>query len=233
MPAARTSRKFNAALALLLVLGGCSASPGQSGVSISLPEQRIRASLTALAGCPSPLDRLRIAHPPMTVRESGDTLSIVIAAGDNQPPSVLRFDLDAREDQPDQPVRVTWELEAAEPQQELDLGEGRLLNPLKLRKEIDTTVRQFLQYDYQVGSSPQDADRFAPAHGAACRRFGRLADGLAVTTSTALRAELTRQRKRDALGWLFRDDYHLKTDSPDDAYWEAPDEPDLSRNYEF
>lgn len=229
MPVGLTSRRRPIVLAALFVLPACGGqSAGDRGVNIALPEQRLRTSISALAGCPSPLDRLRIAHPPITVREGADALTITIPGAGVSAQNRIRFDFEVNENRPDKAVRVTWAFEFGGDPEELDLGDGRLLNPAKLGKDLDNAVRQYFEYDYQLGSSSHDANRFAGARAKACRSFGRLADGVMIVTNPALRAELKRQQKRDALGWLFDDDYQLRTDSLKEAYWEA--EQDYQRN---
>lgn len=199
-------------------------TPGERGVYIALPEQQLRASIAELANCPSPLDRLGIARAPRSVRETTDALIIVIPGASGSTASTVRFEFDGNQRRPGKQVHVTWQFTLGEDAQELDLEEERLLNPASFGKDLDQVLGSYLQYPYQPNSGTADAERASQFRASSCRSFGRLADGIAVVTSPALRAELTRQKRRDALGWLFSDSYHLKTESDPDADWE--EEPD-------
>jgi hypothetical protein len=211
-------------LAVFPVLSGCGGGDahGKFGYYIDAKEPELRANLAALAACPSPLTRLGIAHRPLNVTadQAGEVVIAIPSKGDAAG-STVRFKIGFEDKKPDARLNLTWSITLADNADELDLGEGRLLNPPKLVKELDEAVSRYATYFFELGHDASSARRFEASRDIACRSFGRLADGLAIVTNPDLRKTLERQKRRDALGWLFKDNYQLKTDSPEGAYWEG------------
>jgi hypothetical protein len=196
---------------------------------IDLPEPELRANLAKLAECPSPLNRLGIRHRSLRV-EAGKPgeVSITVPSAEDSGGSSVRFEIDFDAKEPKASKRLTWEIELASNANELDLGESRLLSPPRLVEELEDAVSDYANYIYKLGLNDGSARKVEDNRDAACRKFGRIADGLAVITDANLRQTLERQKRRDALGWLFSDNYKLKTDSPEYSYWEA--EQDFQRS---
>ncbi|MFM5922622.1 MAG: hypothetical protein ACKOPG_00350 [Novosphingobium sp.] len=183
----------------------------------------MQARIAAIADCPSPLTRLGITRAqPQIVRREGGVVDLVIPSPQDAEGSVLRFKVKAGEGAKASNLFVTWSFEPSEVAAELDLGEDRLLNPVRLDKDLKEAVNAYLYFYAHPGISPNGSQDLKRQLAATCRTLGRLIDGVAITTNPALRATLEHQKRRDALGWLFKDNYQLRTDSPDGAYWEAP-----------
>lgn len=212
------------ALAATLALAACGSPErrGGGGMLVDAPEPELRANLAKLADCDSPLNRLRIKHPPRRV-EAGTPgeVTITIPSTEDAGGSSVRFAIDFDARKPEAPKRLTWEITLASNARELDLGENRLLNPPRLAEDLEGSLRDYADYVYRLGLKDGSVHKFEYRRAAACRTFGRVADGLAVITDANLRQTLERQKRRDALGWLFQDGYRLKTDSPEAAYWES------------
>lgn len=220
----------------VLVLTACGSpepSGGGGGMLIDTPEPELRASLAKLGDCASPLKRLGIEHSPRRVAAGtpGEVI-ITIPSTEESAGSTVRFEIDFDAKKPKAPKRLTWEFAIASNAKELDLGENRLLSPPQLAEDLEDSLRDYADYIYRLGMNDGSAQKFEDRRDAACRKFGRVADGLAVITDANLRKTLERQKRRDALGWLFEDNYQLKTESPRDAYWER--EGDYSAgNYQY
>lgn len=224
MPGRRNSRIRFWPLIAPAVLAGCGGGePDSSGSRyIYADEAALRGRIADLARCPSPLQRLGIARtaPVVSAATPGEVL-IRIPAGADRRGSTVRFTLDSFSGQTNGQLHLRWTITLSPRAQELDLGEERLLHPGQLEKALDEAIEEFANYHYQAGlngkGSPPDPRQLRRA----CARFGRVIDGVAVITDPALRRTIERQRRREALGWLFRDDYTFRTDSPPDAYWES------------
>ena len=156
------------------VLMGCASgsSGGDDSYHFELPQSAVRAQVLALAKCPSPLQRLKIAAEPRSVTQPDrDTIVLAVTANDTPQPIELRFKFDETKDDAAQSTRLRFHL-------------------------IDNSRR--------IASK--------------CAQIGRLLDDGAVLISPALAQTLKRQRRRDALNWLFKDDYQLQTQSKTDQY---------------
>jgi hypothetical protein len=205
---------------------------GGGGMLVDLPEPELRASLAQLGDCASPLKRLGIKHPPKRVAASTPgEVTITIPSTEDSSGSTIRFEIDFDAKKAAAPKRLTWEFTLASNAAELDLGENRLLNPPQLTETLEDALRDYADYIYRLGLKDGSAQKVVYRRDAACRTFGRVTDGLAVITDANLRTTLERQKRRDALGWLFQDGYQLKTESPEGAYWEG--EGDYSGNFQY
>jgi hypothetical protein len=217
----------------ILALTGCGSGPKEATGyrEIAMTDAAMRTRIAALAACPSPLDRLGIGRiaPRLAVATPGSATIRIPAAADPAG-STIRFDLKSPGGGFAGQLQVRWTIRISDTAQELDLGEDRLLNPARFGKEIDEAITAFTNYYYEAGHLDQPYARDKQALNKACRKFGRLLDAVAISTNPGLRATVERQKRRDALGWLFADNYRLKTQSPDGAYWEA--EPDYGGFYE-
>lgn len=233
MPVARTNSRAAAIALLLVALTGCGdRTRGARGMTVDLPQAELRKVIEGLAYCPSPLDRLRIERPPLDVASAGnDKLTIAIPGSPNTGTSLLAFTIDDLDDKPGGKVRVEWTFTPASGITEFDLGEGRLLNPAKLTEEMDNVVADFLDAGARTQATGAERRRLSRQLGEKCRKFGRIADSFAVMANPDLQAELTRQKRREALLWLFRDNYKLKTEGSPDSDWDAPRE--FSGPYEY
>ena len=213
--------KFSA-LVLAVVLSGCGVGGDQPTGSrrIALSQTALHSRIAALAECPSPLNRLGIGRitPRLFVGSDGDVDFVIPAAEDAQG-SAIRFDLSGSANDAG-PIRVNWKIEISGTARELDLGEDRLLNPVKLAKELDTALDSYLSYYESVGSDATSQFSRKQDLAEACKKFGRAADAIAVATNPNLRRTIETQKSRDALGWLFRDNYKLRTSSPSSANWD-------------
>ncbi len=210
------------ALVLAALLAGCGISGDKPSGShtIAISQSALHSRIAALAECPSPLNRLGIGRitPRLFVGSDGD-VDFVIPAAEDAEGSAVRFDLSGDESGGGH-LKVSWKIEISGTARELDLGEDRLLNPVRLAKELGAAVDSYLGY-YEMfssdGSPPQNRKQVLVE---ACRRFGRAADAIAVVTNPVLRQTIEAQKNRDALGWLFRDNYRLRTSSREGAYWD-------------
>lgn len=220
-------------LLAVCALAGCGSGLDEVTGSreVRMTEAAMRTRIVALAACPSPLDRLGIGRiaPRVAAATPGSATIRIPAAGDPAG-STVRFDLKGYPGDSSGALQVRWAIRISDSARELDLGEDRLLNPARFGKEIDEAVEAFANYYYEVGQPDQPYARNKQALNKACRKFGRLLDAVAISTNPSLRATIERQKSRDALGWLFSDNYRLKTESPDGAYWEA--EPDYGGFYD-
>jgi hypothetical protein len=213
-------QKFGVILLAAALMGCGTGGDGPSGSqSMSISQTALHSRIAALAECPSPLGRLGIGRitPRLFVGSDGD-VDFVIPAAEDAEGSAIRFDLGGDESGGGQ-LQVSWKIDISSTASELDLGEDRLLNPVKLGKELNESVDSYMGY-YAAFST----DGSGPGYRknelvAACKKFGRVVDAIAVTTNPNLRRTIETQRSRDALGWLFRDNYKLRTESPSGAYW--------------
>lgn len=219
----RSGLRKAAALALTAVLAGCGIGGDQPSGKRAIPisQSAFHARIAALAECPSPLNRLGIGRitPRIFVGSDGN-IDFVIPSAEDAEGSAVRFDLGGDESGGGT-LYVSWKVDLSETARELDLGEERLLNPAKLAKELEDAVDSYLEF-YQtaamLGSGPGSKKRELEA---ACRKFGRVADAIAVTTNPNLRRTVETQKHRDALGWLFKDNYQLRTGSPSNGGWDS------------
>lgn len=210
------------AIFLPLLLAGCGIggeTPSGSR-SIAMSQIAMHSRIAALAECPSPLNRLGIGRitPRLFVGSDGD-VDFVIPSAEDAEGSAVRFDLGGDESGGGT-LHVSWKVELSDTARELDLGEERLLNPAKLAKELEEAVDSYMGY-YQAYSSDSSAPSYRKNElVAACKKFGRVVDGLAVLTNPNLRRTIETQKRRDALGWLFEDNYKLRTHSPSNGGWD-------------
>lgn len=214
-----------ALLGLILAVGWCRSAPDTVGgsASLALSATAVQSRIAELAACPSPLERLGIERIRPKVMVGGDEIDLVIPAHGGGEGSMVRFHLDPVPGSGGSQIRLRWQVRLAGNAEELDLGEDRLLNPANLSRELDSVVESHIAYYVNLmerGAAPvsnrQRADKARN-----CRKAGRIIDAVAVVTNPALRQTIERQRRRDALGWLFKDDYQLRTGSTPGAYWES------------
>ncbi|MFM5950281.1 MAG: hypothetical protein ACKOPM_13810 [Novosphingobium sp.] len=229
----RTSLRQLALCLAIVTLTGCGSGARDvtGNREIPITDAAMRTRIVALAACPSPLDRLGIGRiAPRVAAATPGSATIRIPAAADAEGSTIRFDLKSSGGGFAGQLQVRWTIRISDTAQELDLGEDRLLNPARFGKEIDEAITAFTNYYYEVGQPDQSYARDKRVLNKACRKFGRLLDAVAISTNPGLRTTVERQKHRDALGWLFTDNYRLKTESPDGAYWEA--EPDYGGFYE-
>lgn len=217
--AAKTMRILFLAL-IPALLSGCGSGGEASGSHvISISKDALHSRIAALAECPSPLNRLGIGRvtPKLFVGSDGD-IDFVIPSAEDAEGSAVRFDLDGDESGGGQ-LSVSWTIDLSRTAHELDLGEERLLNPAKLTRELNEAVDRYLAfYDNSSDSVGDSSDKRELK--AACQKFGRVVDAIAVTTNPNLRRTIEQQKRRDALGWLFQDNYKLRTESALSANWD-------------
>lgn len=195
-------------------MAGCrsGSSGGDDSYGFELPQSAVRAQVLALAKCPSPLQRLKIAAAPRAVSQpDGDTIVLAITASDAPEPIELRFKFENDNDGGATATRLRFHLTIPAAAQELELGPGQLIAPGLLSERLSTALGGYfdLQTGYQTAQPIDNTSKIA----AKCREIGRLLDGGAVLISPALVRELKRQRSREALNWLFKDNYKLRTDA--------------------
>ncbi len=201
------------------MLAGC--GTGSSAIDdtyrFELPQAPVRAQVLALAKCPSPLQRLKIAALPRQVSQpDAATIVLTITAHDAQQPIELQFKFDA-DKQPGPPVtHVRYHLTVPGSAQELELGPGQVIAPILFTKQLGEALSSYFQLGagYQTARPIDNSARIAQK----CAEIGRLLDDGAVLISPGLAQELKRQRRREALNWLFKDGYELRSDAPPDEY---------------
>ena len=228
MPAGSVLRRGLALLALLgliLAAGWCRLRPDRpSGeASVALSATAMQSRIAELAACPSPLERLGIERVRPKVMVGSDEVDLVIPAAGDAEGSLVRFSLDPVPGSGGSMVRVRWHVRLADGATELDLGEDRLLNPVVLARELDVVVESHVDHYAEItrADAPPGTGRQRSDHARNCRKAGRIIDAIAVVTNPALRRTIERQPRREALNWLFKDEYRLRTDSPSGAYWES------------
>ena len=200
-----------AMVAVLPLVASC--QPGASGGNDTYRLNQSAAAahelVVRLAACPSPLKRLGIAAAPRRLDQPGpDTVILTVPVGDAATAIVLRFKIEAS-DGNGATVRSAIDLPGSA--QELELGEGQLITPKKFTVELGEALQTY----FELNDNHDSAYPFDPREktGQQCRRIGRLLDDGAVMISPALSAEVRRQRRRDAINWLFKDEYQLRSDS--------------------
>lgn len=212
-------RTLNLAM-LAALLAGCGSGSDLSGSqSLTISQSAMHSRIAALAECPSPLNRLGIGRitPRLFVGSDGD-IDFVIPSAEDSEGSAVRFDLDGDESGGGQ-LRVSWAIDMSDTASELDLGEERLLTPARLAKELEEAVESYVSY-YASFSSVGPAPSYRKDELAAvCKKFGRVVDGIAVITNPNLRKTIEKQKRRDALGWLFSDNYRLGTHRSTSSDW--------------
>lgn len=215
-------QRFALILATMLLASCGNGSEKPSGNrAIAMSQSAVHSRIGALAECPSPLNRLGIGRitPRLFVGTNGD-VDFVIPSAEDAEGSAVRFNLGGDESGGGT-LYLSWTVELSDTARELDLGEDRLLNPAKLARELEEAVDSYMEF-YQsaalLGSGPGSKKRELDA---ACRKFGRVVDAIAVTTNPNLRRTIETQRHRDALGWLFKDNYTLRTHSPSNSGWDS------------
>jgi hypothetical protein len=217
------------ALFALAAVAACNGSDTANNHTVYMSGNALKARITAMADCPSPLTRLGIgrAQPRIASGQDG-VMDFIIPAAEGLDGSILRFRMQQGGGGSAAELRISWSFELYDAATELDLGEDRLLNPAKLAKDLQEAINTYLSHYAQLGTR-QGGDQ-ASRHqlAATCRTIGRLIDAVEVTTSPALRSTIQNQKRRDALGWLFRDNYQLRTDSPD---WDM--DGDYQRPYDY
>ena len=209
-------------LALLpLILSGCgSASSGtDDSYRFDLPPAAVRAQVLKLADCPSPLARLKIAAPARRIAQTDlDTITLTVRANDSAAVIVLRFRLQSVGEQGKPITLLRLHLSVPDAAKELELGEGQLLTPLAFTKQLGEALKTY----FELGDGHDTARPFdnTAKLAAQCNKIGRLLDDGAVLISPALAETLHRQRKRDALNWLFKDNYKLRTNGKNGVNWD-------------
>lgn len=229
MPGANTPDRPNSALAmrnygvilLSVVLAGCGS--GSSDLSgrhvITISQDALHSRIAALTECPSPLNRLGIGRITLRLFVGADgDIDFVIPSAEDAEGSAVRFDLGSDE-RKDGVLTVSWAIDLSGTARELDLGEDRLLNPAKLSKELNEAVDRYLGFYAHSRDGAGDSANKRELK-AACQSFGRVVDAIAVTTNPNLRRTIEQQKSRDALGWLFKDNYKLRTASASNGGWD-------------
>lgn len=210
-------------LGLILAAGWYRAFPDTETGSALVPlsAKAMQSRIAELAACPSPLERLGIDRPRPRLMVGEDEIDLVIPATGDEDGSMVRFTLDPRSD--GSHTRVRWHVRLADGATELDLGEDRLLNPVVLARELDAVVKNHVDYYAYIArpDAPPVTGSQRSDQARNCRKAGRIIDAVAVVTNPALSRTIERQRRREALNWLFKDEYRLRTDSQPGAYWET------------
>ena len=207
---------------LPLILGGCGAvsSTTHDSYRFDLPPAAVRAQVLKLADCPSPLARLKIVAAPRRIAQIGpDTITLTVPAADSAAVIVLRFRLQSVGEPGTPSTLLRMHLSVPAAAKELELGEGQLLTPLAFTKQLGDALDTY----FALGDGHDTARPFGNTArlAAQCSKIGRLLDDGAVLISPALAETLHRQHKRDALNWLFKDNYKLRTNGADSADWDA------------
>ena len=203
------------------LLAGCSGDQPSGDRAIAMSQSAMHARIAALAECPSPLNRLGIGRitPRLFVGSDGN-IDFVIPAAEDAEGSAVRFDLGGDESGGGT-LYLSWKIELSDTARELDLGEDRLLNPVKLGRELEEAVDSYMSFYQNAAHSDVYAGRNKNELNSACNKFGRVVDAIAVTTNPNLRKAIETQKRRDALGWLFKDNYKLRTGSAAVGGWDS------------
>lgn len=206
---------------LAVLLASCGSDQPSGNRPIAMSQSAMHARIAALAECPSPLNRLGIGRitPRLFIGSNGD-VDFVIPSAEDAEGSAVRFDLGGDESGGGT-LYLSWKVELSDTARELDLGEDRLLNPAKLAKELEEAVDSYMDYYQSAAQSDSYAGHNKNGFKAACNKFGRVVDAIAVTTNPNLRKTIEKQKRRDALGWLFKDNYKLRTESPSNGGWDS------------
>ena len=210
-------------IVLALAVGRCGSISdplsGKDSLNMSVPAFQSR--IMELANCPSPLERLGIdrVRPKIMIGQDGETDLVIPAAADSEG-SMVRFSLDPVEGSGGSQIRVSWKVRVSDSASELDMGEDRLLNPAGLARELAVAVESYVSTTSyvmrpNVGNS---ASAYRGELARTCKKIGRVIDGIAVVTNPSLRTTIEKQKRRDALGWLFKDNYRLNTSAPAGDY---------------
>ena len=212
-------RPFALILATVL-LASCGSDQPSGNRPIAMSQSAMHARIAALAECPSPLNRLGIGRitPRLFIGSNGD-VDFVIPSAEDAEGSAIRFDLGGDESGGGT-LYLSWKVELSDTARELDLGEDRLLNPAKLAKELEEAVDSYMDYYQSAAQSDSYTGHNKNQLKVACNKFGRVVDAIAVTTNPNLRKTIEKQKRRDALGWLFKDNYKLRTESPSNGGWD-------------
>lgn len=207
-----------ATLALPALVAACSpgASGGNDSYRLNLPSTAAHELVVKLAACPSPLKRLGIKVPARRLDQPNpNTVTLTVPASDAATSIVLRFKIEAG-DANDAAVR--FGLDLPDSAKEFELGAGQFISPTKFAEELGQALKTY----FELNDKHDTAYPFDPREKTAqqCRKIGRLLDDGAVMISPGLAAEIRHQRRRDAINWLFKDEYQLHSDSPDNARWD-------------
>ena len=207
------SRRLLKPGSLSLLLAGCSSSGDQTNDSyrFALPQPPVRAQVIALAKCPSPLKRLKLAAMQRQVSQPElNTIVLTIPASDAPQPIELRFRFDS-DNQPGAPLTtVRFHLTVPDGARELELGPDQIIAPAVFSKELSIALKSYFELGmgFQTARPIDNSAKIAQK----CAEIGRLLDDGAVLISPALASELKRQHRREALNWLFKDGYELSTE---------------------
>ena len=206
---------FRVALGLVLpVTASCQQGPNASHDSypLSLPVTAAQALVVKLGACPSPLKRLGIAVPAWQLDQSKpNAVTITVAGSDASAPIVLRFKIEAVVNTGAASSLVRFALSLPDSAQELELDQGQLITPHAFTEQLGQALEGYFAFNDNHATARPFDNREKTAQ--LCRKIGRLLDDGAVMISPALSAEVRRQRRRDAVNWLFKDEYQLRTDS--------------------
>lgn len=215
----RSGRSLRAAFAGLTCAGlaGCGASARafDDTYRFYVPIVDVRGQVLALADCPSPLKRLGIAVPARQISAAGvNKIVLAVPAADGGQPIELHFTLEDLGPGDGQRTALRLHLALPAAAHELDLGPGQLITPAGFAKQLMEQLDAYfaLQSGYRT-ARPIDRRADIVRH---CQTIGRLLDGGAVLISSRLQAELHRQHRREALNWLFKDNYRLSNASTSD-----------------
>ena len=199
---------------ILPVTAGCQPGPsaGHDSYPLSLPVTAAHALVVKLGACPSPLKRLGIAVPAWRLDQSKpNAVTITVAGSDASAPIVLRFKIEAGGNTGAASSLVRYALSLPDSAQELELDQGQLITPHAFTEQLGEALEGYfaLNNNHETARPFDNREKTAQQ----CRKIGRLLDDGAVMISPALSAEVRRQRRRDAINWLFKDEYQLRTDS--------------------
>lgn len=210
----RLRRPIAALAALALMLGGCGEAVGAGSEQVLLSPTAMQSRIVDLANCPSPLDRLGIGRIKPKVMIGDGEVDFVIPAARDAEDSFVRFNIEPL-GETGTSIKLRWQVHLSDSASELDLGDGRLLNPAKLTDEFDEALEKLISsHNNLVAAGTQaQANNYKKMVDDSCDSIGRIIDAIAVVTNPDLRRNVESQRNRDALGWLFKDNYRLDRSS--------------------